>query len=301
MGTSTKSVVCALVFLLTPSGGPLRAQTAGPDTVALDAVADLASVGRTVEARVLLLRWWDEVRPDASRADVQRGLWLRGRLTVDPDQADLDFRRLVVRYPGGTYSDRALLRLAQAAHDAGNGEQAQRLVAQLLRDYPDGSVGRQARTWLAGAGPAPAPVAADGTSEPMIHPTRDPVRPDPGSRDPESAERTDSVAPTPPTPPPPVSQPEPEADSETPAVISGDYAVQLGAFISSSRAQALSARLGEAGFDPRLVRVEGSRLIHVRVGRFDSFQDAGDLLSAMRAAGFTAALVRDATQERSVR
>ena len=35
---------------------------------------------------------------------------------MDPVQAELDYQRLVIEYPGGLYSAEALLRLAQAAH-----------------------------------------------------------------------------------------------------------------------------------------------------------------------------------------
>ena len=45
-------------------------------------------MGRTEEARAALVEWWDGDREDAPRRDLQRGLWLRGRLTVDPVQAD---------------------------------------------------------------------------------------------------------------------------------------------------------------------------------------------------------------------
>ena len=54
------------------------------------------------------------------------------------------------------------------------------------------------------------------------------------------------------------------------------------------------AREAEAqGVDVRVVRVEGSRFTHVRVGRFAERTAAVELLEALSARGINAALVRD--------
>ncbi|MEQ9400688.1 MAG: SPOR domain-containing protein [Longimicrobiales bacterium] len=257
-------VVAAALVVGTPAG--LRAQDAVP--VRLETVDELAASGRTEEARAMLMRWWDEAHDSASRRDRQRALWLRGRLTVDPAQADLDYRRLVIEYPGGDFSDQALFRLAQAAHARGDGERARELVERLRREYPNSNVGRDAGNWLQAAGPPPAP------------PT--------GSAPPAS-----STAST--------GQPAAPVQESAPAVpASGDHAVQLGAFSSEGRARTLKERADAAGFPARLVRVDGSQLLHVRVGRFDSMESARDLLDSLRGAGFTAALVRDADLEEPV-
>jgi cell division septation protein DedD len=142
--------------------GPAAAQrtaAAAPDTVTLDRVEDLVQAGRTEDARAVLLTWWSRVLPKASRRDVQRGLWLRARLTVDPSQAALDYQRLVVEYPGGPYSAQALFRLAQAAWESGDSAGAARDVAHLARDYPGSRVRGDADAWLAAAGPPPPPPA----------------------------------------------------------------------------------------------------------------------------------------------
>jgi SPOR domain/Tetratricopeptide repeat len=236
--------VAAAAFLTVVAIVPLRAQTAG-----LERVEELAREGRTEEARASLLEWWGGARAEASRRDLQRGLWIRGRLTVDPAQAALDFQRLVVEYPGGPFSDAALFRLAQAAHERGDGARAQKYLATLERDYPTSPVRRAAEAWFADAGPPP---------------------------------------------PPPDELPVAAAES-------GRYAVQLGAFSSRDRAERLAARVREAGFDPRLVVVEGSRLVRVRVGRFDSAQAASVFSKQIVDRGFTAAVVRDALDEERIR
>ena len=52
--------------------------------------------------------------------------------------------------------------------------------------------------------------------------------------------------------------------------------------------------LGEAA---RVVRVRGSGLYHVRVGRFASSEEATAFFRQVRSLGFTAAVVRDADRE----
>ena len=86
---------------------------------------------------------------EASRRDQQRGFWLRGRLTVDPVQADLDFQRLVVLYPRGSFTPQAIFRLAQSAHAMGDVDAAAEYVNTLARDYRRSDVADDARDWLA--------------------------------------------------------------------------------------------------------------------------------------------------------
>ena len=78
--------------------------TASPAAQSLDRVEELARVGQVAEARAMLLQWWETARDRASERDLQRGLWLRGKFTVDPDLAELDFQRLVVLYPSSPYA-----------------------------------------------------------------------------------------------------------------------------------------------------------------------------------------------------
>lgn len=263
----------ALVLLIAALVAP-PAMASAQDTTSLEDIEELARSGRTEEARVGLLAWWETSRPDASRRDVQRALWLRGTLTVDPAQAASDYRRLVIEYPGGPFSDYALLRLAQAAHASGDGDAARVYVGTLTRDYPASPVVREAETWLAGAGPAPAPPLVDMDSVPS-QPVAEarPIRPDP-------------------TP----AAPTPEAVQDGPR-----FSVQLGAFANDDRARALYQRALREGLEPRMVRVEGTRLLHVRVGLFDSAALAGELLRRVGGMGFVAALVRDAQTEERIR
>ncbi len=103
----------------------------------LDRVEALLSEGRFSSAREVLQGWLEEEEGSASREERQRGTWLRAVLTVDPEMAAVDLRRLVVRYPGGPYSDRALLRLAQGAWALSEEVRALEYLEDLLRDYPE--------------------------------------------------------------------------------------------------------------------------------------------------------------------
>lgn len=103
----------------------------------LDRVEALMSEGRFASARQLLQGWLDENGRTAEREARQRGTWLRALLTVDAEMAQVDLRRLVVRYPGGAYSDRALLRLAQGARARSEPVRALEYLEALLRDYPE--------------------------------------------------------------------------------------------------------------------------------------------------------------------
>lgn len=262
-------LVVALGLLSTAN--PAAAQEGDPlqEAVAsLEDVEELTRLGRSEEARVALLAWWEEGRADASRRDRQRALWLRGSLTVDPQQAELDFRRLVIEFPGGPFSDRALLRLAQGAHASGDGDGANAYMATLARDYPRSTVRRDAEAWFASAGPVP-------------------------EREIVEAEVVETQA------------AEPEASAvELPAQAAEDaprYSVQLGAFANEDRARSLFQRAADLGLEARLVHVPETQLLHVRVGLFDSASSASELLRRVGEMGFVAAMVRDAHREEPIR
>lgn len=255
-------ILAAVVMATAPS--PSVAQE--PPT--LDRVEELARLGRAAEARELVAAWWEAAGPRPSRRDLQRGLWLRGSLNPDPEVASLDFRRLVIEFPGGAYSHLALFRLAQVAYAAGDSAAAAEMVAQLGREYPASPVRREAEAWLATAGPVPERVAGTPKNQPEAPP--------------------DEVVPA--------------VAGEPPAVAAGGhFAVQLGAFSSQERAQVLLERVSAAGFEARLVLVPGSDLVRVRVGTFDSPEGAGEILGRLQGLGFPATVARDAHREERVR
>lgn len=132
-------LILAILALLTPA--TVRAQS-------LEHVETLVAQGRVQNARAELLSWWDGESADASRDQLQRGIWLRGVLTLDPGQAALDYTRLVVEFPGGPFTDRALQRLAMAADLSGDSVRAARHYRVLERDYPGSPLRAEAQRWL---------------------------------------------------------------------------------------------------------------------------------------------------------
>jgi cell division septation protein DedD len=263
-----------LTVLLLAVSEPVAAQ-------ALDRVEELVRLGRTEDARTVLLEWWEADRAEAPQRDQQRGLWLRGRLTPDPMLAELDFQRLVVLYPSSPYAPQALLRLAQSAHAHGDGAAAERHVAALVRDYPTSPLRTEAEAWLRGAGAPPPPTDVRPSTPPEAAPT--------------------AVATTPPTADAPVIQPAPPSRPPAPADAVLDWSVQFGAFTDENRAFALHQELIGAGLTARLVRVAGSGFLHVRIGRFATRAEASAQLQRVTAQGYTGAIVRDDRAEEVVR
>lgn len=131
----------------------LPAPVAGQGDASLGEVEALMEQGRILEAREVLEAWWEARGPAVGRMDRQRSLWLRARLTVDPSLSDLDLRRLVLEFPGGPYSDDALLRLAQSADLRGDLRQAHASYTALLRGYPSSPLAPVAEEWIRQKGP----------------------------------------------------------------------------------------------------------------------------------------------------
>lgn len=229
----------------------------------LEEVERLTRLGHTEEARAALSEWWEGDRASASRRDLQRGLWLRGRLTVDPVQAELDFQRLAVLYPSGQFTPDAILRLAQASWAMGDEASAHRHFDTLERDYPRSDAYERGREWMADTGPPPPPG--------------DTPRRSVASQAERAADR-------------PTEEP---SGTDDPNAVPMDYSVQLGAFAEPDRAMALYESVRAEGVDVRIVRVEGSNFTHVRVGRFAERSAAVELLEELTAMGISAALVRD--------
>lgn len=259
-GSLTVRVAVALGFaaVIASSAAPLAAQNG------LEEVDRLARAGNAAAARATLVAWWDTAHDAASREDQQRALWLRARLTVDPEQAMRDYQRLVVLYPGGTFTDQALFRMAQAAHALGDGQQARAHIDALARDYPGSPVRRSAEAWLEAAGDPPPPPTETAAPAPA-----------PDTRGAAAAGTPD---------------PSGGAAGDVPDRY---YAVQLGAFGEEERAMGVAAAGLEAGFDVRVVRVEGSPFLHVRIGMFPDRPEALELFNDLARAGVQGALVQD--------
>lgn len=257
--------LAALFLLLGPVG--LVGQS-------LDQVDRWVREGRVGEARAELLEWL-EANPRPSRDDRQRGLWLRGVLTLDPAEAAAAYRMLVLEYPGGDFTDRALQRLGAWAELNGDILGAARSYTTLAQDYRDSPARLEAVNWL-----SRNEAALDSARA-----ARRPVTPAQGVVPPRSDRE--------PQPPPPSTRMRPQAAS-------GDFTAQVGAFTVLERARAFAGRVRAAGFEPRVVQLPGSEFFRVRVGRFDTAGEARDFITELREAGFEAGLGTRAGEERPV-
>ena len=287
------SVLTAFTLLMQPD--VVEAQST------LEPVEQLTRMGRTDEARDELIVWWEDERLDATRRERQRGLWLRGRLTVDPVQAELDFRRLVVLYPSGQFTPDAVMRLAQAAFAMGDEVAARDYVNTLSRDYPRSDARGRAEAWIANAGPVPPPgdiptraTSATSTESPSPGPEGAPITHAASGSAMDSATAAEASATE-------ASTTDDSAVTEEATEPAMNYYVQLGAFGEEERALVLFAEVKAAGVDVRVVRVEGSQFTHVRAGRFAERSAAVDLLEELVAQGVNAALVRDERPELLIR
>jgi cell division septation protein DedD len=295
-------------------------------SAALSEVREAVEEARYAEARVALQEWWEERASGADRATRQEALWLRARLTPEPQVAELDYRRLVIEYPGGSFSDGALLRLAQGAEARGEAGVARRYLEILVRDYPRSEHRVEARDRLARlpadadpeeAGGLPAPTPVDTTAEavadtavlapPTVIDDAPPVT-EPDSVV-EAVLRPDTISPPPPVdepvetvvPPadPPVEEDPEEEGVEDGEVLQGDYTVQLGAFSTAERAEELAGRARDAGLTVRVVQVEGSALFRVRMGGFTTRSEAEIAARGPRDLGFEALVSTDRESERT--
>lgn len=246
---------------------PAAAQSSSDMDPSLDRVDALARAGSVEGARKELLRWYDDRGAAASREEQQRALWLRAALTVDPSQAALDLRRLILEYPGGAWTAGALLRLGLLAETGERYADAAERYQVLVRDYSASEAATTARMRLERM-PVESPLAAT---------------------------RASGSAPTPASAPPPATKP--GGDPSVTAAPAGDFTVQLGAFGSRERALALVAQAREAGLDVRLVTMPGSDLIRVRVGRFADPEAARPVYERVVDRGFEAAVIPGASRE----
>ena len=263
----------------------------------LERVDSLVTAGHYDRARAVLDQWWsarDEFEVPGS--DMARALMLRARLAPDLEAAEPDYLAVVLGYPTSDHAPEALLRLGQGLLNAGDATRAAAYLERLVADYP----GKPQRTvgllWLARANTAARrPAAACRAARQGIASANDPdlramLQVEAGA---SCAVRT-APEPRAETPAP---RPEPATPAASAAPARGPYAVQTGAFRYESSAEALMARLQEAGHSPRLVRMPGSELLRVRVGRFRTVEEARRLEAEIRDDGFDAVLVSDADEE----
>jgi hypothetical protein len=126
----------------------------------LDAVESALRQADFNGARALLRSWQEGGARGAAHVDRERGLWLEARLEVDPERAEPLYRRIVLEYPGGRWSDQSLHHLALLAEGRGDGASRDRWLQALVRDYPASPLREGARRRLESVAPPAVPAAA---------------------------------------------------------------------------------------------------------------------------------------------
>jgi cell division septation protein DedD len=262
----------------------------------LAAVDSLALAGRADEARTELDSWWLSERATSNRRDRQHGLWLRAILTVDPRMAGLDFQRLVLEYPGGSYSDEAMLRLGLISSGAGDLPRAADYFRTLVSDYPRSPRRRQAEEWLSDH--SVEVEEAEAAAQAAEAAAREAEAVAVGGAATAAATAAAAAAAAAAPAPSAGDVREPEVDSPAGAeTASLFYAVQVGAFESEDRARDLLAAVNASGFRARIVRVPESPLVRVRVGAFPDRAGAVELMDRVRRRGHEATIAADVPDE----
>lgn len=248
--------------------GMVAAPVVAAQATSLDSIEAAADRGHVEAARAALASRAEN--EDASPAERTRLSYLRGRLSTDPDSAEVAYLRAAIDGVG-PYAARARLRLAQLELARGDHDRAEEHLARLRADDPGGALVPESWMWTARAAElaGDAGKACDAWSEALD------ALPAGDSRISEARQgrsRCEESAPQP-------------GEVET-------FTVQLGAFGAEDAAIRLRDGAAEIGV---AVRVEspsgGVRVYRVRAGRFGSREDAGRLAERFRAHGFEAIVV----------
>lgn len=259
----TGALLLAGLFLTTPTSA--RAQT-----TSLDSIEAEADRGHVETARASLATRLAGGGGPASPAARTRLEYLRGRLSADPDSAEVAYLRAAIDGVG-PYAAKARLRLAQLQLARGDHERAEEHLARLRADDPGGALVPDSWMWTARAAELAgnAAAACEAWSRALA------TLGDADSRVAEARQgrsRCEESAPQP-------------GEVET-------FTVQLGAF--GAEDSAIRLRDGAAAIGVA-VRVEspsgGVRVYRVRAGRFGGRDDAERLAGRFRAHGFEAIVV----------
>ncbi len=207
--------------------------------------------------------------------------------------------RLINDYPGNPLRDEARLWLARAWSESGKADLGCGMLRQTLADGTDPDIAATMRvdstTICAAAVASPAAaVSAPPAPQSRAMPRHDStVAARTPTRDSTNTARTAArdTAPVV-TPPPTTTKP-----AETTRA-NGRFTVQVAAMRVREGANRIADQLRKAGFNARVVDLEGSGLIRVRVDTFANADDATALAERIRARGFDADVVSDVDKEK---
>lgn len=235
-------------------------------------------------------------------------IFWRATLSSNVQQAEQDYRRLIVEYPLYARSGDVLLRLAQLELLRGNRDAAAVHLRRIQTEHPEFGNQAAASYWLSrvlfekndlsgGCGAvaeAKRLVKADEVElknqidyqdqqcAGVVISARDSVPATEPIRVPQAATKTPPAA-------PPVVVP-PAKPDVSPASSSGTYSVQIAAYNKLSQATALSSRLAKRGFP---ARVNGKKApFRVRIGSYDTRAEATAAQARIKKSGITGIVVK---------
>lgn len=293
--------------------GPAVAQNTEPALLAIDS---LVSAGDVETARMQLDAWLAANPPGAAGSapgSLAHALFLKGRLARDWAGAEDALLSVVLGYPTSPRAPDALLLLgkglvavASTGKPATAAIRAASYLERLINDYPGNPLRDDAQLWLARAWAAAGRSGdACGLLRRIATTTQDPDTGDQIRTEirttcnpAPNAATTDSAAPPIPQAPPPTATRLPDDTTRQPADdVRGPFTIQVAALRSRENAIQLADQLARSGFNARVVQVEGSQLVRVRVDTFASSADAQPVLIRIRELGHDAVIVDDVKRE----
>ena len=277
-----RALACALLVSVA-AGMPLQAQSSRSpgDTLAL--IDSLIAQGNVEGARVSLGGWLaaHPAGPTTDGSTRAHALYLDGILASDWKAAEDAFLAVALTHPTTAHAPLALLRLGQGlvttarAGDAAASARATAYLQRLTADYPTSPVRPDAFLWLAYS------LESSGRSGEACT----------AASSAANIARDDAVASM-------ARQAQQRSCGDIPIdrsqVARGEaFAVQIGAFRAKESADQLASRARAAGFDTRVVTIQGGSIFRVRTGSFPAQTDAQNLAEMLRRAGFDTSIVND--------
>ena len=232
-------------------------------------------------------------------------IFWRATLAPTSQQAEQDYRRLIVEYPLYARSGDVLLRLAQLELLRGNRDAAVVHLRRIQTEHPEFGNQAAASYWLSKVllekNDLPGACGAIADAKRLVKPDDVELKNQIDYQDQQCAgvviPPTDSVttAEAPAQQPPVKSVPAPAPVLKTekplaPAPATGVYSVQIAAYNKLSQASALASRLSKRGFP---ARVDGKTApFRVRIGKYESRAEATAAQARIKKSGIDGIVVK---------
>lgn len=234
-------------------------------------------------------------------------LFWRATLASSTQQAEQDYRRIIVEYPLYARTGDVLLRLAQLELLRGNRDAAAVHLRRIQTEHPEFGNQAAASYWLSRVlfekNDLSGACGAIAGAKRLVKPDDVELKNQIDYQDQQCAGvviagATDGAAKTailPESPVAPKNSPSAPAGNNspvgsTPAEANGSYSVQVAAYNRKSQATALSTRLSKRGF---VVRVDGGQApFRVRIGRYATRAEATAAQQRIRENGISGIVVK---------